>query len=57
MELTTEQATGLNPDYVEFHYNLGLMLGKIGRHQEALEELKIGGGFISFDLDNGLTIP
>ena len=50
------QAIALNPDYVEAHFTLGMMLEKSGRHQEAQNELTIGSGFISFDLNNGLTI-
>ena len=51
-----KQATALKPDYAEAHYNLGKLLMGIGHHQEALNELMIGGGFISFDLSNGLNI-
>ena len=55
-EASCRQAIALNPDYVEAHFTLGMMLEKSGRHQEAQNELTIGSGFISFDLNNGLTI-
>ena len=55
-EASYRQAIALKNDYAEAHYNLGKLLMGIGHHQEALNELMIGGGFISFDLSNGLNI-
>ena len=55
-EESYKRAIALKPDYAEAHYNFGDIIIGLGRHQEALNELMIGGGFISFDLKNGMTI-
>jgi len=50
------QAIALKSDFFEAHRNLGKVLMKIGQHREGLNEAMIGGGFISFNLSNGLTV-
>ena len=55
-EVSYAAAIALKTDFAEAHYNLGKVLMKIGRHREGLREEMIGGGFISFNLNNGISI-
>ena len=50
------QAIALKPDFSDAHINLGQVLMKIGRHREGLNEQMIGGGVISFNLNDGFSI-
>jgi hypothetical protein len=52
-EATYKQVIALKPDFAEAHINFGELLLIMGRHSEALEQKKKGGGLISFDLSNG----
>jgi Flp pilus assembly protein TadD len=55
-EASYRQAITLKPDNALAHKNLGKVLMRIGRHREALHEQMISGGFISFNLNNGVSI-
>ena len=55
-EASYSQAIALKSDFAEAHLNLGNVLMSIGQHREGLNEQMIGGGFISFNLSNGLSI-
>lgn len=50
------QSIALKKDYAEAHNKLGKALMRGGRHREALNELMIGSGFISFNLRSGFSI-
>ena len=55
-EASWRQAIALKPDYADAHYNLGGLLMKVGQHREGLNEQIEGGGVITFDLKDGLSI-
>ena len=55
-EMSYREALALKPDFSEAHQNLGDLLMRMGKHEEGLNESVVGGGIISFDLKNGLSI-
>lgn len=55
-EVSYKKAIDLKPNFIEAHSGLGRLLLRIGRHQEGLSELLVGEGFISFDLNSGVSI-
>ena len=55
-EASLRRSIALKPDFAEAHSNLGVVLLKIGRHREGLNEQLIGDGFISFNLNKGVSI-
>jgi Flp pilus assembly protein TadD len=55
-EASYTQAIALKPDFAAAHANLGDVLLKKGLHREGLNEILIGAGAISFDVNNGLSI-
>ena len=54
--MSYRQALALKSDFSEAHKNLGDLLMRMGKHEEGLNESVEGGGIISFDLKNGLSI-
>ena len=55
-EESLRQAITLKSNLAEAHTNLGKLLLKIGKHHEGLNEEKIGAGFISFNLNKGVSL-
>ena len=55
-EASLRQAITLKSDLAEAHTNLGKLLLKIGKHNEGLNEERIGAGFISFNLNKGVSL-
>ena len=55
-EVSLRQAITLKSNLAEAHTNLGKLLLKIGKHHEGLNEEKIGAGFISFNLNKGVSL-
>ena len=55
-EATLRQAITLKSDFAEAHNNLGKLLMKVGQHREGLYEEMIGAGFISFNLNKGVSL-
>ena len=55
-EVNLRQAINLKSDLGEAHNSLGKLLLKIGQHREGLNEEMKGVGFISFNLNKGISI-
>jgi Flp pilus assembly protein TadD len=55
-EASFRQAINLKSDFSEAHNNLGSLLMKIGQHREGLNEEMKGAGFISFNLNKGVSL-
>ena len=55
-EASFRQAITLKSDFAEAHNNLGKLLMKVGQHREGLYEEMIGAGFISFNLNKGVSL-
>ena len=51
-----EMAIELMPDFVEAHSNLGKILLMKGQHSRGLLEIELSDGFITFDLEKGLSV-
>ena len=55
-EQLVKKARNLDQSFAPYHINLGSILLNRGKHNEGLEELRRGGGMISFNLMKGFTV-